>query len=147
MELRPHKGKKVDISAYISACELNFIRFNKLLPRSKNKHSFELPSAHGRLATLEVSVTERCKYMNQVTIEHISEQANLANLSFQCRVYFDAKVLEVVSFQQQKTLNLITPWQHKPSHSQDEKMQQQQFLAECLQFYLAFGLGQHALNV
>lgn len=141
MELRQRNRKKVDLNAYISSCERNFIRFNQLLPRSADQHCFELPAAKGRLASLAITVTERCKYMNQVSIEHRSEQSHLADLSFHCRVYFDAKVLEVVSFQQQKTINLVTPWRHNPRHAQDEKMQQQMFLAECLQFYLAYGLG------
>lgn len=146
MELRQRNLKKVDLRGYISACELNFVRLNKLLPRCANSHCFDLPAAHGRLATLELTVLERCKYMNVVSIVHRSEQAGLSDLYFQCRVYFDAKVLEVVSFQQQKTVNLTTAWQHKPNHAHDEKMQQQQFLSECLQFYLAFGLGQFLPN-
>lgn len=135
------KDYKVDLKAYMSLCDANYVKAMKLLSLEKDscEYAVELPS--GGRARIRFMITQRCKYTTMLSLEKHLFSEWLTDLHFDVRLYHDAKGLEITRFQQQKTAKIRYAYPNEKMFQQDEKLQQQIFLAECLNYCLQYGLS------
>ncbi len=141
---------KVDFKAYMSLCESNYYKCMKLMPREDANHEtvkFHLALPNGLQADVILTVKQRCKYTTMISIEKKQSLPWLQDLLFDVRLYHDANVLEIMRFQQQKTRHIRYRYPNTQMFHQDEKVQHLSFLAECLDYCLAFGLSQKGLTL
>jgi uncharacterized protein YqiB (DUF1249 family) len=149
---------KIDLRALHALCEANYARVLRLFPdyESRNATQFSVGAAKIHIDVLERSryttlFRLRC-YRAGVEMESIAEttagsresaesdQAGwLAPLKLEARAYHDAGMLEVVAFQSGgKTQGRYT-YPNPSMHQQDEKRQQNSFLADWLSHCLHHG--------
>ncbi|NRB43006.1 MAG: DUF1249 domain-containing protein [Pseudomonadales bacterium] len=137
----PKPRYKVDLKAYMALSEANYFKAMKLisLDRDYTEYAVELPNR--AQALVKLTITQRCKYTTMVTLEKDLLSPWLVDLVFDVRLYHDARGLEITRFQRQKTAKIRYTYPNDAMFQQDEKMQQQVFLAECLSYCLQYGLS------
>lgn len=128
----------IDLAAYMSECELNYVRMQKLLPIDCDSRTYQLSKAYGK-SEVVFHVTERCKYTTMVNIRQKGVSEHLPVLLFECRIYHDAHMLEVIKFQRGRAALASYSYPNKHMFHKDEKVQQQNFLSECLKHCLEHG--------
>ena len=133
------RAYKLNLSDLHSVCEANYARFIRLFPdyETANTRSFTL----GR-ARVHLEVAERCRY---TTIFRVLQQGSsslwLGGLKVEVRVYHDARMAEVGMFQSHRRVEGRYQYPNKRMYQQDEKCQQNQFLADWLEHCLRNGLS------
>lgn len=131
------KPFKIDLSKMHAVCEANYARVLRLFPayETSNRREFSVGNAR-----VEIEVVERCRY---TTIFRVCQQHHetswLGNLRMELRAYHDAGMLEVGAFQSHQRIQARYQYPNHEMHQQDEKSQQNRFLAEWLQHCLANG--------
>lgn len=136
------KGRhKIDLDAYLLACELNYLRLIKLLPgelQDNYRFSIELPGNHS--SDVVISVTERCKYTTMLQIEQQSDLSWL-NHHLELRLYHDVKSCDITAFQGHRNLWPVYDYPNQRMYQPDEKEQQQHYLTRLLGYCLDHGYG------
>lgn len=150
---------KVDLSALHALCEANYARLLRLFPdyESRNGRQFALRAARVHIDVLERSryttffrlqscrdPRRDCDVVGQANKDSASKQAALhsewlAPLSLEARAYHDVGMLEVVAFQAAGRTEGRYAYPNPAMHQQDEKSQQNAFLAEWLGHCLHYG--------
>ena len=128
---------KLDLADLHAVCEANYARLMQLFPdyEATNRREFEV---HGAQITLEV--TERCRYTTMFRLHQRHADARwLGHLRVELRAYHDARMLEVGSFQSHRQIQGRYVYPNRGMYQQDEKAQQNRFLAEWLAHCLANG--------
>jgi len=151
------KGRyKVDLRSLHALCEANYARLLRLFPdyESCNSRRFSLASAR-----VQIDVLERSRYttlfhlqsFRPAPLERRDEPAGegipeggavaawLPPLRIDARAYHDAAMLEVVSFQSEARIAGRYTYPNRDMHQEDEKRQQNEFLAEWLTHCLHHG--------
>lgn len=137
MQQAKKKKFKVDLAELHAVCEANYARLLRLFPdyESTNFREFLVGTARIRL-----EVTERCRY---TTIFHIHQQHSearwLGRLRVEVRAYHDAGMLEVGMFQSHRQVAGRYHYPNDNMYQQDEKSQQNRFLADWLEHCLQNG--------
>ena len=131
------KRFKLDLVELHAICEANYVRLLRLFPdyENRNAHEFSVGRAFVRLEVLE-----RCRY---TTIFRLSQQRAedcwLGTLRVEVRAYHDAGMLEVGMFQSHRHIAARYQYPNQNMYQQDEKSQQNRFLAEWLEHCLLNG--------
>lgn len=127
----------VDLSAHLAECELNYVRLCRLLARMDEGDGREFALGEG--IRVRILVTERAPYTSMLAIQQ--RHQNLAQLdsSMTVRVYHDAGVAEVSSFDGCYRVLAKNDYPNRKMHQRDEKQQWNRFLGEWLQHCLAQG--------
>lgn len=137
------KGRyKVDLRALHALCEANYARLLRLFPdyESCNARHFALRSAR-----VQIDVIERSRYTTLFHLQSFRPQTSdsqpmlLPPLRIDVRAYHDAGMLEVVSFQAEGRIAGRYAYPNRSMHQEDEKLQQNEFLAEWLTHCLHHG--------
>jgi len=127
----------MDLMELHSLCELNYARLTTLFPDYQNSNLKELLVGS---AKVQIQVIERCRYTTIFKIyQHHPETRWLGLLSAEVRAYHDARMLEVGEFQSHRGAPVRYGYQHSVMFAQDEKFQQNRFLAEWLEHCLHNG--------
>ena len=133
------RGKySVNLAAMHATCECNYVRLLQLFPdyETYNSREFQLPDG----ARVRIEVVERCRYTTLMRVQqHGSVNAWLSAPRFDLRAYHDARMVEVTGFQAQSRVAARYEYPNRQMHSQDEKAQQNLFLAEWLSYCLQQG--------
>ena len=135
---------KLDLSALHAVCEANYARMLRLFPdyETSNFREFLLGPARVRMEVLE-----RSRY---TTIFRLSQQHAearwLGGLRVEVRAYHDAGMLEVGSFQSYRRIQARYSYPNEKMHQQDEKSQQNRFLADWLEHCLGNGQSCHPVS-
>jgi len=131
------KAFKLNLIELHAVCEANYARLLRLFPDYQNCNSRELMVG---AALIHLSVVERCRY---TTIFHIhqprAESPWLGLLRVEVRAYHDARMLEVGMFQSHRRVAARYQYPNKQMFAQDEKYQQNRFLADWLEYCLQNG--------
>lgn len=131
------KPFKLDLIKLHALCDANYVRLLRLFPDYENCNSRELLVGTARV---RLNVLERCRY---TTIFHIHQQRAqsrwLGLLRVEVRAYHDARMLEVGMFQSQRSVVARYEYPNVRMFAQDEKYQQNRFLAEWLEHCLQNG--------
>ncbi len=140
---RPHKnsvtfkGMKVDLSALHALCEANYVRLLRLFPDYENANQQQICVGN---ASIDMRVLERCRY---TTFFHLHQRKGesrwLGHLQVELRAYHDARMLEVGMFQSHRQVEVRYDYPNRHMFAQDEKFQQNFFLAEWLEYCLNNG--------
>jgi len=127
----------VDLSAHLAECELNYVRLCRLLARMDAGDSREFAIGEG--LRVRIVVTERAPYTSMLDIRQ--QHFSLPQLDSQMtvRVYHDAGVAEVASFEGCYRVLAKNDYPNRKMHQRDEKQQWNRFLGEWLQHCLAQG--------
>lgn len=140
-----NKQFRLDLAALHAVCEANYARLLRLFPEyeTSNHREFQLGSAR-----VQLEVIERCRY---TTIFRLSQQHAdarwLGGLKVEVRAYHDAGMLEVGSFQSHRRIQPRYKYPNEQMHQQDEKSQQNRFLADWLEHCLGNGHSNQPLTV
>ncbi|TCO73215.1 DUF1249 domain-containing protein [Chromatocurvus halotolerans] len=129
----------VDLTGLHAVCEANYARMMRVFPAYEVSNRTEFALLDERVS---IDVIERSRY---TTIFRIASRpvarAWLAPLQMEVRAYHDAAMLEVGSFQASGTVQARYAYPNPAMHQQDEKNQQNRFLADWLEHCLANGLA------
>ena len=134
-----------DLSAFMSLCDANYAKMMQLLPEfeHQNTRSFGLSRSKHVLGEIHIQITERCKYTTTLNIKQ-NTQSNIDNhylqpTQMEVRIYHDAKMAEVLSYQGRQGLKASYTYPNSAMLQKDEKALCNEFLADWLSYCLKFG--------
>lgn len=129
-----------DLVQMAAVCEANYIRLLKLLPNDQKKHSFSV-NAGNKSVTVSLTITEEHPYTTMLDVQQQGLQNQwLQPQSMQVRMYHDANMAEVLSYQQHAQIKGSYTYPNQQMHSPDEKLQLNLFLAQWLGHCLEHGI-------
>lgn len=131
------KQFRPDLTDLHAVCDANYVRLLRLFPDYENCNGRELLVGASRV---RLAVMERCRY---TTMFHLHQQCAdsrwLGRLRMEVRAYHDVRMLEVVVFQSARQVAARYRYPNEQMFSQDEKYQQNRFLADWLEHCLQNG--------
>jgi uncharacterized protein len=133
---------RVDLVELQTACELNYVRLQQLLPGMRdNPQTRRVALSQGEhlLGVLVLEVLETCPYTSTVEVRQEHNLSWLPVPRLEVRVYHDARMAEVVGTQSARRFQGIYPYPNAAMHQPDEKTQLNLFLGEWLSHCLACG--------
>lgn len=143
MQTANKRAYKLDLTNLHSVCEANYARMMRLFPGYETHNTREFTVGRTKV---ELNVVERCRYTTIFRVQqHGSDRHWLGGLKLEVRVYHDARMAEVGMFQSHRRIEGRYQYPNDRMYQQDEKCQQNQFLAEWLEYCLHNGLGDVAL--
>ncbi len=131
------KSFKLDLAEMHAVCETNYVRLLRLFPdyENTNTRSFSVGDARVML-----EVIERCRYTTIFALhQHHEHDSWLGRLRVEVRAYHDASMLEVGMFQSHRKIAARYQYPNERMYQQDEKSQQNRFLADWLEHCLHNG--------
>jgi len=139
VQLAQKRKYKVDLTSLHGVCEANYARFMRLFPDYETCNTREFAVGQARI---QLDVVERCRY---TTIFRVWQQGGdsywLGGLKLEVRLYHDARMAEVGMFQSHRRIDGRYQYPNTQMYQQDEKCQQNQFLADWLEHCLHNGLS------
>ena len=116
---------------HLTTCSANYSRLRKILCSFKHDiYVFEILN-HTQKSEAEFIVISRTQHTISIEAKFKNNDLALVNFLLRINIYIDAKLAEVVSYQQEKPVPFFSPPQF--SHSRDEKYQQNRILTELLE--------------
>ena len=116
---------------HLTTCSANYSRLRKILCSFKHDiYVFEILN-HTQKSKAEFIVISRTQHTISIEAKFKNNDLALVNFLLRINIYIDAKLAEVVSYQQEKPVPFFSPPQF--SHSRDEKYQQNRILTELLE--------------
>ena len=116
---------------HLTTCSANFSRLKKILCDFENDYySFELLNCEKKNKA-DFFIISRTPHTLSIETKFLSSNSSLVNFLLRINVYIDAKLAEVISYQQEKPVPFFikSPF----SQSLDEKYQQNRILTEWLE--------------
>jgi uncharacterized protein YqiB (DUF1249 family) len=138
------KKYTVDLAALLAQCEANYARIMQLLPdmATVDLRQFAVDLVGSEPQQFRIEVRERCKYTTMIDISRQSVAPVMpwaTAPSFSLRVYHDARMAEVVAFDQHSRLQAKYDYPNDNMYQRDEKSQLNTFLGEWLSYCLKYG--------
>jgi hypothetical protein len=137
---------KVDLRALHALCEANYARMLRLFSdyEGRNSKKFTVDDAQ-----VHIEVLERSRYTTLFCLksyrsatpatDRAGDASWLIPLAMEARAYHDAGMIEVVRFQTASRTQGRYAYPNPSMHQQDEKNQQNRFLADWLSYCLHHG--------
>ncbi len=158
MQLARQKQFKLNLADLHAVCEANYARLLRLFPDYQTANIREFNLGPSRVI---IEVQERCRYTTifrilqqpmltqsngmQRTGEAPAEAPWLGSIRAEVRAYHDATMLEVGSFQSHRRIQARYQYPNDKMYQQDEKCQQNRFLADWLEHCIASGRSNYSL--
>lgn len=141
MAQTPDKSRfryKVDLVDLHTLCEMNYRRVLRLFPDYECANSREFVAGGAKVV---MEVIDRARYTTtfRVTQRGVLGIAGTV-MDLELRVYHDARMAEVTSFQAHKRLVARYGYPNPQMYQRDEKFQQNRFAGELFEFCLAEGM-------
>jgi uncharacterized protein YqiB (DUF1249 family) len=143
------KGKyTIDLAGQHAECESNYARLIRLLPNmdSVDRREFGVELAGREPVRFCMEVKERCKYttmlevsQHSINADSISSQPWAIRPTFLLRIYHDAQMAEVISFNKHHQVQPKYDYPNEKMYQADEKAQLNQFLGEWLSHCIHYG--------
>lgn len=131
------KPFKLDLAEMHAVCEANYARLLRLFPDYETANGREFTVADARV---RFEVMERCRYTTIFRLhQHHAKDNWLGRLRVEVRAYHDAGMLEVGMFQSHRRISARYQYPNEYMYQQDEKSQQNRFLADWLEHCLQNG--------
>lgn len=127
---------KVDIAELHALCEANYARFLQIFPGYESSNVRELTVGGARVC---LEVIERSRFTTSFRLKQTHSERWLGALSLELRAYHDARMLEVVGFQAQRSIAARYAYPNEHMHQQDEKVRQNHFFYEWLSWCMQQG--------
>ena len=123
--------KSLKTKNHLTTCSANFSRLKKILCDFQNDiYTFEILN-NEQNNKAEFFVISRTPHTLSIEAKFKNNDATLINFLLRINIYIDAKLAEVISYQQEKPVPFFAPSPF--SQSQDEKSQQNIILTEWLE--------------
>jgi uncharacterized protein YqiB (DUF1249 family) len=131
------KPFRLDLTQLHAICDANYARLLRLFPDYENSNSRDLLVG---TAKVRLSVIERCRYTTIFQLhQQRAESRWLGMLRVEVRAYHDVRMLEVTVFQSSRQVAARYHYPNERMFAQDEKYQQNRFLADWLEHCLQNG--------
>jgi uncharacterized protein YqiB (DUF1249 family) len=131
------KPFKIDLAEMHAVCDANYARLLRLFPDYENANTRNFFVGD---AKVKLEVIERCRYTTIFHLhQHHAHDAWLGRLRVEVRAYHDAGMLEVGMFQSHRSIAARYHYPNDRMYQQDEKSQQNRFLADWLEHCLHNG--------
>jgi len=124
-------NKTLKTNNHLATCSGNFLRLAKILSNfKKDTYSFDLLHSE-KNNKAEFSILSRTPHTLSLEAKLKNADSSLIEILLRVNIYVDAKLAEVISYQQEKPVPFFikSPF----SQSQDEKYQQNRILTEWLE--------------
>jgi len=116
---------------HLTTCSANFSRLRKILRDfEKDHYTFEVLNSEEKNKA-EFLIISRTPHTLSIEAKLLNKNSSLISFLLRINIYIDAKLAEVVSYQQEKPVPFFI--QSPFSQSQDEKYQQNRILTEWLE--------------
>lgn len=128
---------KVDLSAHLADCEMNYLRLQKILPPALQDGQllrFEMGTSQ-----LEITVIEQAPYTAMLELRLNRASGSWTRATLQVRMYHDAALAEVVASKGGRPLRPRYHYPNSAMYQRDEKAQRNRFLGEWLSYCLRCG--------
>lgn len=120
-----------------AVCEANYARLLSLFPDYEKANRREFLLGNTRVL---LEVIDRSRYTTIFRLHQLlSGERWLKSLTIEARAYHDADMLEVGSFQSHRRVQPRYRYPNRHMFQQDEKFQQNRFLADWLEYCLGNG--------
>ena len=124
-------NKTLRTKDHLATCSANYSRLRKILNGFKHDiYNFEILH-HEQKSEAEFLVISRTPHTLMIEAKFKNKNVALVNFLLRINIYIDAKLAEVISYQQEKPVPFFIPTPF--SQSQDEKYQQNRILTEWLE--------------
>ena len=125
---------------HLTTCSANFSRLRKILRDfEKDHYTFEVLNSEEKNKA-EFLIISRTPHTLSIEAKLLNKNSSLISFLLRINIYIDAKLAEVVSYQQEKPVPFFI--QSPFSQSQDEKYQQNRMLTEWLENIFSNGAGE-----
>jgi|TARA_B100000768_G_scaffold172320_1_gene180448 hypothetical protein len=131
---------KVDLSAHMAVCDINYQRMLKLFPKMREQDEIKIaltPGADGTFVVIKA--LERSPY---TTLLYLSQQPELnwgSSPNMRIRMYHDSSSAEVIEYQHENRFHGHYEYPNQRMRHPDEKVQLNRFLSEYLSLCLTIG--------
>ena len=167
MQLARQKQFRLNLADLHAVCEANYARLLRLFPEYETANTREFNLGSSRVT---IEVVERCRYTTifRIVQKPISQQPSqqhkdqqhkapqrerqapteapwLGSIRAEVRAYHDATMLEVGSFQSHRHIQARYQYPNNNMYQQDEKCQQNRFLADWLEHCIQSGRSNYSL--
>lgn len=133
---------QVDLQAMQSVCELNYARLNRLISQlssMSDTYCIEVGTLHHQ-RQITFTALEQTKYTTLLDISQCDLALSwLPPATFRVRVYRDAKMAEVITYQGQRHFRARYGYPNAEMYHPDEKAQLNRHLGEWLSYCLKDG--------
>jgi uncharacterized protein YqiB (DUF1249 family) len=134
-------GYRIDLRALHALCEANYARLMRLFPNYETCNQREFAVGGDRVV---FDVVERSRYTTIFRLQSKARESHwLMPINMEVRAYHDAGMLEVAAFQAVNRVAGRYTYPNARMHQEDEKNQQNAFLADWLSHCLDCGLSAH----
>ena len=134
-----------DLQEMAALCEANYLRLLKLLPDDQTEREFLLGDGDQQ-ASVRLYIEEDHRYTTMLRLEQQGHSPGwLQPQAMQVRLYHDAGMAEVLSYQQAQRFDGRYPYPNPAMRLPDEKLQLNRFLAEWLTHCLQHGRAKSPL--
>lgn len=131
-----------DLQELAALCEANYLRFLRLLPDAEvgSERVFSITATPDQKATIIMRVEEIHPYTTMLTVKQQGiSPAWIHPPSMDVRLYHDASMAEVLSYQNQHRFEGRYQYPNPQMRMPDEKIQLNRFLADWLEHCLRHG--------
>ena len=123
--------KVLKTKSHLTTCSANFSRLRKILCNFENdRYAFDVLNSEEKNKA-EFLIISRTPNTLSIEAKLLNKNSSLACFLLRINIYIDAKLAEVISYQQEKPVPFFI--QSPFSQSQDEKYQQNRMLTEWLE--------------
>jgi uncharacterized protein YqiB (DUF1249 family) len=134
-----------------SQCERNYLKLMRLMPEfdDQDDYRYELHSEQGHLGGLNLRITERFRYTATVEVTQLVDLGEwLPAPNMLVRIYHDARMAEVIGYQNKNRFKGTYQYPNDDMHHRDEKCQLNRFLGQWLNYCMEHGchLGHWAVG-
>ncbi len=143
----------VDLAAQMACCEANYARLLKLMPTfdARDHWHYDVQAGDDRW-TMRLRVTERARYTTMLEItQNVSSDNSIKAWStpprLQVRLYHDARMAEVVAWQNHRRVRPRYDYPNRNMYHRDEKAQFNRFLEDWLSHSLAHGQSCQTVDI
>jgi uncharacterized protein YqiB (DUF1249 family) len=131
------KPFKLDITELHAVCDANYARLSRLFPDYETRNFRDLLVG---AAQVRLTVVERCRYTTIFQLHQQRAESRWLGLwRVEVRAYHDVRMLEVGMFQSHRHVAARYQYPNDQMFAQDEKYQQNRFLADWLEHCLQNG--------
>lgn len=122
--------------------EQNYAKLVRIVPQIMHLKAGNLINRCFTDSHIEIAVEEHTRYTSclRLAVRFSGGSQFLPKISIQVRLYHDAKVAEVIDFQQKRRFQSRYPYPNPGMHQRNEKQQINLFLAEWLDHCIRHGI-------
>ncbi len=130
--------KKLQIINSTALYEANYLKFLRVIPSIKSVCSNTQILSTANNQKIEITILEKTKYTTAISVnltQHVNQQW-LPNICMVIRTYHDARVAEVINFQNHSRILPRYTYPNLKMYQKNEKRQINQFFCDWLNYCL-----------